>query len=407
METSLRTVSAILFLALAATVAVAQTKRMPERGAGKASAPKTGTMVINPQFDEAQPFSEGLAAVRIGGEEDGKWGFIDKSGKFVINPQFDKTDDFSEGLAPARLGDEKTGKWGYIDKSGKFAIAPRWESVSGFRHGLAVVHTGEILSGSDRIIDKAGHYASDLQAASIGVCDGETLVVSVDEHWDGEHIIGHDGFADRSGRFMINPEFAAAGCFAEGLAAARQGGTNPGKWGFIDKSGNFAIAPQWVEVSAFEDGLAMVAVADGVAKKWGMINKAGKYIIEPQYRERPFYSEGLAAVSISSIKWIKDQHGTQKMVDDVKYGFVDRTGRIVIDTNYDKAFYFGQGLAPVRIGDLLTGKDGFIDKSGHLVINPQFDFASYFKEGLAAVRVGDVIDKETGFQPGKWGYIAR
>ena len=34
--------------------------------------PKTGTFVINPQFDRAWSFSEGLAAVRIGG----KWGFI-------------------------------------------------------------------------------------------------------------------------------------------------------------------------------------------------------------------------------------------------------------------------------------------------------------------------------------------
>ena len=33
---------------------------------------ETGTFVINPQFDTAESFSDGLAAVRI----DGKWGFI-------------------------------------------------------------------------------------------------------------------------------------------------------------------------------------------------------------------------------------------------------------------------------------------------------------------------------------------
>jgi len=31
-----------------------------------------------------------------------------------VNPQFDKAEKFSEGLAPVRIGDEKTGKWGYI-----------------------------------------------------------------------------------------------------------------------------------------------------------------------------------------------------------------------------------------------------------------------------------------------------
>ena len=56
---------------------------------------KTGTYAISPQFEEAEDFSEGLASVKVGGE-DGKWGFIDKTGKMVINPQFDEVRYFSE-----------------------------------------------------------------------------------------------------------------------------------------------------------------------------------------------------------------------------------------------------------------------------------------------------------------------
>ena len=37
---------------------------------------ETGTFVINPQFDFPSSFSEGLAAVRIGDDETGRWGFI-------------------------------------------------------------------------------------------------------------------------------------------------------------------------------------------------------------------------------------------------------------------------------------------------------------------------------------------
>ena len=44
-----------------------------------------------------------------------KYGFIDKSGKMVIEPQFDNAEPFSEGLAQV----EKDGKLGFIDKSGK------------------------------------------------------------------------------------------------------------------------------------------------------------------------------------------------------------------------------------------------------------------------------------------------
>ncbi len=61
---------------------------------------KTGHFVINPQFDFAWIFSEGLAAVLIGDEETGKWGYIDKTGHFVINPQFNfGAFNFSEGLS--------------------------------------------------------------------------------------------------------------------------------------------------------------------------------------------------------------------------------------------------------------------------------------------------------------------
>jgi hypothetical protein len=43
--------------------------------------PQTGKLVISPQFNQAYPFSQGLAAVNIGD----KWGYIDKTGKFVIH----------------------------------------------------------------------------------------------------------------------------------------------------------------------------------------------------------------------------------------------------------------------------------------------------------------------------------
>jgi hypothetical protein len=38
----------------------------------------TGTFVINPQFDLAYQFSDGLARVRIGADKTGKWGYISR-----------------------------------------------------------------------------------------------------------------------------------------------------------------------------------------------------------------------------------------------------------------------------------------------------------------------------------------
>lgn len=50
-------------------------------------------MVVKPEYDKAQPFSGGLAAVAV----NGKWGYIDQSGTFVIEPRFNDAEAFTEG----------------------------------------------------------------------------------------------------------------------------------------------------------------------------------------------------------------------------------------------------------------------------------------------------------------------
>jgi len=77
---------------------------------------KQGKFVIEPKFEFADSFSGGLAAIRSGGEANGKYGFIDREGKTVITPQFDFADLFSasDGLAAVRIGDTDSGKYGYI-----------------------------------------------------------------------------------------------------------------------------------------------------------------------------------------------------------------------------------------------------------------------------------------------------
>ena len=56
----------------------------------------------------------------------GKYGYIDSKGKVTVNPQFDAAEPFSDGYAPVKVAD----RWGYIDKSGKLAIAPQYDLVT-------------------------------------------------------------------------------------------------------------------------------------------------------------------------------------------------------------------------------------------------------------------------------------
>ena len=62
-----------------------------------------------------------------------KWGYINKAGEIIINPQFDGAGEFSEGVAGITI----SGKMGYIDKTGKIIINPQFESAGEFIDGLA------------------------------------------------------------------------------------------------------------------------------------------------------------------------------------------------------------------------------------------------------------------------------
>ena len=114
---------------------------------------KTGKVVISFIYDStSSDFSDGLARVRK--ETDGKTGYIDKTGKVVIPIEFDWAESFSEGLAAVA----KNGKWGYIDKTGKVIIPYKYNDAESFSNGLAVVQEGFVQSGSVKMhyIDKTG-----------------------------------------------------------------------------------------------------------------------------------------------------------------------------------------------------------------------------------------------------------
>ena len=67
--------------------------------------------MIGPRFRRAGPFSDGLAAVQVGGQ----WGYIDADGRVVIEPAFRTAQAFRGALAYVTDG---TGAH-YIDRSGR------------------------------------------------------------------------------------------------------------------------------------------------------------------------------------------------------------------------------------------------------------------------------------------------
>ena len=120
-------------------------------------------IVIKPVYDDANPFSEDLAAVKI----NGKWGCIDKKGKMIIQTVYDDIRPFYDGLAAVTVDD----KWGYIDTKGNIVIKPIYELTEDFSEGFAWVKIngkfGSINTKGKMVIpaiyDSAKYYANIFQ----------------------------------------------------------------------------------------------------------------------------------------------------------------------------------------------------------------------------------------------------
>ena len=83
-------------------------------------------------FDDALPFSEGLAAVK----NNGLWGYINTDGEYVVQPQYSEATSFTGGCAAVYGG----GMWQIIDKTG--AVRLELPGVSEVTLGYGSIEAG-------------------------------------------------------------------------------------------------------------------------------------------------------------------------------------------------------------------------------------------------------------------------
>lgn len=292
-------------------------RALVESSGGQFFIDTTGEPVFDPKGGVSRPwlfsynFSEGLAAVAqpTQGQAGAQyaWGYIDRDGKVVIEPQFGETQPFSDGLAAVKAHGRE-GKWGYIDKTGASVITQQFSTRPGsFCDGLAVVSPEKAIGGRKGYINKTGELvipAKFLQAhdfscsvARVEAPTGSALIDTsgqvilapadqfITEFAEGRALIRVDrkyGFADASGAIVIEAKFDQALSFSEGLAAVCIGG----KWGYVDRSGAVVIERQYDAAGQFRGGLALVnaAVGSGLSlfNAWGptaaYIDRDGKTV---------------------------------------------------------------------------------------------------------------------------------
>ncbi|EGG1206992.1 WG repeat-containing protein [Campylobacter coli] len=174
------------------------------------------------------------------------------------------------------------------------------------------------------------------------------------------------GFANISGKLIIDAKFDWVNDFSQGLAIVKFNG----KFGVIDKKGNFVIQAKFEAIKNFKENVVAVCLND----KWGFVDKKGKIIIKAKYDfiddkddEMVMFGSkhGLYLLLFKENILGCFHEGLALARINKKYGFIDKNENLVIEAKYDEVEDFDKGLAIAK----LDGKSGLLDKNGRVIVD--------------------------------------
>ena len=283
--------------------------------------------------------------------EGDEWGFVGRDGEWRLAPEWRQARPFSEGVAAVETG----AGWGLIDRNGDYIVEPGAQDadrviVAGQDHALSPYKPMSQGCSAATPADGTPHYVSaagdtwtppalaDADVLDLGSFSEGLAWVRVATD-DGSKV----GWIDTAGKMVIAPEYVHGGDFVDGRAPAA---INDGFWGYIDRSGELVFPRKFVLETAgrYGDGLAPVLL-DGETgfmddSDWALRNLTGRDGTQRAFRAaRPFH-DGRAAVKPGPV-WI------------------DTTGKVAVDPGENRRVSpcssrmprFHDGLLPLVVGD--------------------------------------------------------
>lgn len=230
---------------------------------------KSGELVAEPEFDNVDNFSDGLAKV----VRDGKVGFINREGKIVFKPVFNKIIQRTENMVKGQIGRGKLtllpryedlpgerfsqvsdlnkppirvkmgNKWGFVDNLGEFIVKPKFSEADLFENQPV---TRVRKNGTWGLLNQSGELVVDTVYERLTYLGDEIFKIGMG---DREGLAGPGGL-------IIKPKFQKIKEFQEGLAPVKQ----DGKWGYVNKQGEIKVEPQFEAAAGFSDGRARIGV---------------------------------------------------------------------------------------------------------------------------------------------------
>ncbi len=271
----------------------------------------TGKLVTNMSCEDielAALTAEGDAFDGVSIQNNGVWGVLDTQGETIITPDYDEPLTFDGDYAKVK----QNGKYGVVNYKGELVVKLRWDDLI-LGNGMASV-------------------CSEDRWGVIGDLDTNELTVS--------------------------PHYDFVGRYQNGYASFERNG----RYGLLDKDGNEIIAAKYDTMITAEPYLEkgyFLLEGDGPGSA-GIVGD-GKVLLPT---DNYIWGTGLNGYTAPDEPYILFQTSREK------FGYLDGTGKIVIDAQFDMAdgFLAGKDVAFVK----KDGKIGLINRQGTMVLETVF-----------------------------------
>jgi hypothetical protein len=292
-------------------------------------------IVIECRYDDARPFHNSRAAVKL----QGAYFFINTTGERVSG-FYDEVEDFQEGCNVGRV--KKDNYWMLIDRFGNELIDPTFLYIREFNHNCA----WSVDSSSRKwiLIDENGNTLNSFFYDCINDFEGKKTIAGIYENGKTQYeILKNNGQLFKS----LQNKYDFVDGYSNGLAVARR---TDSTYCYLGKSGKIKIDSKFKNALSFSEGIAVVVDSNW---KTQAINKKGKVLFKIQYSS--FYDAQYKCKRLSVYKGDKT-------------GVIDDKGNLIIDFLYDAAMV-SDGIIAVKSDE----KWKFLDINGRPINEMLFD----------------------------------
>jgi hypothetical protein len=206
-----------------------------------------------------------------------QWGYADRRGRLVLPLRYDEAGPFVDEIAWVRVG----GLYGYIDGAGNPVTPVQYERAGTFRHGRARVtlpggETFDIGPSGQRLNEPAETFEEDFLAQGDPVRQN-----------------GKVGFRFSVGEAVVPPVYdEVRDLYHDGLVLVRQGP----KWGVVDNRGRLRLPAEYDAIRAVEQNGYQFPIVEQQGR-FGYLGPDGKLLVPPKYSAAEPFEAGVARVT--------------------------------------------------------------------------------------------------------------